>query len=191
MLSVIISIRKFIFTGSQIRQATLQALKNNPDAATKLMKTSLTMNKPTTSSEHAGPRNQRRNKDDLMYTKDDEQPHAKIDHIVQRHKDEKSKDEAKIPKLKGKLKEDSVDKASRSKREEPASRTSSESKRHRDNADRRSEGDNRKLADRNGDLSSKKKEESRKRLHSDKNRAEGGKFIECIVRRLILCSVRM
>ncbi|RVE43783.1 hypothetical protein evm_011554 [Chilo suppressalis] len=78
-------------TGSQIRHATSQALKNISNSSTKLVKTPITKRKR---SEHANEEcSTDRRRSNLMYTDDDERPHAKIDHIVQRHKDEKCKQE--------------------------------------------------------------------------------------------------
>lgn len=50
-------------------------------------------------------RNADRSRDTLMYTADDERPHAKIDHVVQRHKHERDRDEKNKPKLDKKDKE--------------------------------------------------------------------------------------
>ncbi|CAG9788024.1 unnamed protein product [Diatraea saccharalis] len=81
----------YIIHRSQIRQATSQALKNISDSATKLVKTPIT--KKTRSEPTSTDYDVNRKRDGLMYTSDDDKPHAKIDHVVKRHKDDKSKQE--------------------------------------------------------------------------------------------------
>ncbi|XP_063364783.1 DNA repair protein XRCC1 [Cydia amplana] len=75
-------------TEVQIRQASSQALRNINDSATKLVKTPIAKTN-TNRTNQTDDFNTSRQKDNLMYTDDDEQPHAKIDSIVKRHKDEK------------------------------------------------------------------------------------------------------
>ncbi|XP_075977027.1 DNA repair protein XRCC1-like [Anticarsia gemmatalis] len=79
-------------TGAKIRQATSQALKNIPDTSTKLMKTPIS--KPTVKRDvPASDSKLDRTRDTLLYTDDDEKPHAKIDQVVQRHKDMRDKED--------------------------------------------------------------------------------------------------
>ncbi|VVC98247.1 unnamed protein product [Leptidea sinapis] len=77
-----------INTETQIRQANSNALKNITDTTTKLAKTpiSKTCNKR---DDNNSPRenDKKRQRNDVLYTKDDERPHDKIDRIVKEHKD--------------------------------------------------------------------------------------------------------
>ncbi|XP_063385328.1 DNA repair protein XRCC1 [Cydia fagiglandana] len=81
-------------TEAQIRQASSQALRNINDSATKLIKTPIAKTN-TNRTNQTNDFNTSRQKDNLMYTEDDEQPHAKIDSIVKRHKDEKEQETKK------------------------------------------------------------------------------------------------
>ncbi|XP_050663624.1 DNA repair protein XRCC1 isoform X2 [Leptidea sinapis] len=80
--------RVHINTETQIRQANSNALKNITDTTTKLAKTpiSKTCNKR---DDNNSPRenDKKRQRNDVLYTKDDERPHDKIDRIVKEHKD--------------------------------------------------------------------------------------------------------
>ncbi|XP_047997826.1 DNA repair protein XRCC1 [Leguminivora glycinivorella] len=78
-------------TEAQIRQASSQALRNINDSATKLVKTPIAKANSNRTNQN-NDFNTSRQKDNLMYTDDDEQPHAKIDSIVKRHKDEKEQE---------------------------------------------------------------------------------------------------
>lgn len=151
--------------GAQIRQATSQAFKNNPEAATKLRRASLAKHAPAADGGGAGAERERdpqRDKDTLMYTKDD----LKIDRIVQRHNDETSK-EPNTPKPKEKV--DMT--ATCSKTDAFKSNTNRTNKRDADK-----EGDDdRKEAHPTGVSSSKRKDESEKPPHSERDRTETGR----------------
>ncbi|XP_063538199.1 DNA repair protein XRCC1 [Cydia strobilella] len=81
-------------TEAQIRQASSQALRNINDSSTKLVKTPIAKTN-THRTNQTNDFNTSRQKDNLMYTDDDEQPHAKIDSVVKRHKDEKEQETKK------------------------------------------------------------------------------------------------
>ncbi|XP_061718459.1 DNA repair protein XRCC1 isoform X2 [Cydia pomonella] len=81
-------------TEAQIRQASSQALRNINDTATKLVKTPIAKTN-TSRTNQTNDFSTSRQKDNLMYTDDDEQPHAKIDSVVKRHKDEKEQETKK------------------------------------------------------------------------------------------------
>ncbi|XP_045774195.1 DNA repair protein XRCC1 [Maniola jurtina] len=78
-------------TDAQIRQASSQALKNIPDASTKLTKTPIAKTPTTKPSQKepssAGDLRADRSKDSLLYTDDDNRPHARLDRVLQRHRD--------------------------------------------------------------------------------------------------------
>ncbi|XP_072948942.1 DNA repair protein XRCC1-like isoform X2 [Epargyreus clarus] len=79
-------------TSAQISQATSRALKNVSESSTKLVKAAIstpgTSRQKQTDSVHAD-----RRRDTLMYTDDDDKPHDKIDRVVNRHKNEKNKED--------------------------------------------------------------------------------------------------
>ncbi|XP_045451976.1 DNA repair protein XRCC1 [Melitaea cinxia] len=80
-------------TGAQIRQASMEAIKNNSDKSTKLQKTPI--NRPSGGDRRPkdDERRANRQKDNLMYTDDDDRPHARIDHVVERHKQQRDKEQ--------------------------------------------------------------------------------------------------
>ncbi|XP_045500114.1 DNA repair protein XRCC1 [Colias croceus] len=83
-------------TDAQIRQASSNALKNISDSATKLTKTPISKTceaRHKNSAKKSDSDQTNRQRDSLMYTDDDDQPHGRIDRIVQKRKDEKSKEE--------------------------------------------------------------------------------------------------
>ncbi|CAH0726842.1 unnamed protein product, partial [Brenthis ino] len=79
-------------TDAQIRQASSQALKNISDTATKLLKTPISKTNTNKDQNRVSNECSNRRKDSLLYNDDDEKPHAKIDHVVQRHNDKKEKE---------------------------------------------------------------------------------------------------
>ncbi|XP_038212813.1 DNA repair protein XRCC1 [Zerene cesonia] len=83
-------------TDAQIRQASFNALKNITDSATKLTKTPISKTSDArhkNSAKKCDSDQTNRQRDSLLYTDDDNQPHGRIDRIVQKRRDEKSKEE--------------------------------------------------------------------------------------------------
>ncbi|KAL0828796.1 hypothetical protein ABMA28_003709 [Loxostege sticticalis] len=169
-------------TGAQIRQATSQALKNISDSATKLVKTPISKQakRQAHTDEPCSSRGSRQ-RDDLMYTDDDDRPHAKIDHIVQRHKDERSKEEAKKPTEKKHDRKTSND--TKDKKEE--SQKTSQSDKHRDKNERTPKDDRKNRPDPVSRVSKDepstsssrdKSEKDRKRSRDDRPQKAGGDF---------------
>ncbi|CAH2089970.1 unnamed protein product [Euphydryas editha] len=80
-------------TDAQIRQASMEAIKNNSDKSTKLLKTPITKAScgDRRLTDDDTPRSNRQ-KESLMYTEDDDKPHDKIDQVVERHKRDKDKE---------------------------------------------------------------------------------------------------
>ncbi|XP_050344227.1 DNA repair protein XRCC1 [Nymphalis io] len=77
---------------AQIRQASMDAIKNDSDKYTKLIKIPIAK---TTGKECRGEDDEpcsNRRKENLMYTDDDIKPHDKIDQVVQRHKQQKDEE---------------------------------------------------------------------------------------------------
>ncbi|XP_053608682.1 DNA repair protein XRCC1 [Plodia interpunctella] len=93
-------------TGSQIRKATSQILKNISDTSTKIVKSPIVKNTSSSSKQNSTEPSSNRHRNSLMYTDDEEQPHSKIDSVVQKRNDEKAKEkdarEAKDKQLKDK-----------------------------------------------------------------------------------------
>ncbi|KAJ0176346.1 hypothetical protein K1T71_008520 [Dendrolimus kikuchii] len=80
-------------TGAQIRQATSQALKNISETSTKLVRTPIV--KTSKKQKDAGDNIEDRRRNSLMYEEEDDQPHAKIDRVLERHKDQTTREEPK------------------------------------------------------------------------------------------------
>lgn len=137
------------------------------------MKTSLLKNKPTTSSNQSELRDRRRDKDNVIA-----QQHE-IKQIVQRHNNVQ-RDEPNPPKHRAKPNQsDKVEKTPCSKTEEPSSSRNSESKRDRDRPDSKIErvGHGRQTDLNEASSSRRKKDESRKRSHSGRDRADDGMYV--------------
>ncbi|CAG9582915.1 unnamed protein product [Danaus chrysippus] len=80
-------------TDAQIRQATSRALNNIGDSSTRLTKTPITKTNNRLLGENSSC--SKREKRSLIYTEDDEQPHKKIDRVIERHEREKQREEIK------------------------------------------------------------------------------------------------
>ncbi|XP_013191504.1 DNA repair protein XRCC1 [Amyelois transitella] len=78
-------------TGGQIRQATSQILKNISDTSTKIVKSPIVKNTSSSNKQNVLETTANRHRDNLLYD-DEELPHSKIDSVVQRHNDVKSKE---------------------------------------------------------------------------------------------------
>ncbi|CAB3227973.1 unnamed protein product [Arctia plantaginis] len=156
-------------TGAQIRQATSQALKNISESSTKLMKTPI--NKPssrrdTVSTSAGGSGRSDRSRDTLLYTNDDERPHAKIDQVVQRHKEQKQKEDKTQMKVDKKERSNGSSHRPREENHPP--------KRRKSSSPTASETPPSKRANKNSDSSSdrKKREEKRNKPHAGSEESE-------------------
>ncbi|XP_032518030.2 DNA repair protein XRCC1 isoform X2 [Danaus plexippus] len=111
---------------AQIRQATSRALNNIGDSSTRLTKTpiSKTSNRPSDQSSNYSTREKR----SLMYTEDDEQPHQKIDRVIERHGREKQREDGKK-----KTDQEAKKKKTGSKREESKGDEKNKETKHTDN----------------------------------------------------------
>ncbi|XP_063829032.1 DNA repair protein XRCC1 [Ostrinia nubilalis] len=154
-------------TGAQIRQATSQALKNISDSATKLVKTPLSKHGSKRTNQPDDSCSSNRQRDDLMYTDDDDKPHAKIDNIVQRHKDEKSKDEVKKTTEKKHDRKASNENPGRDKKEDSHKPTSDRSK---DKNERTPKDDRKNRTDPVSQVSKEEPSTSSSRDNSEKDR---------------------
>nr|XP_026487959.1 DNA repair protein XRCC1 isoform X1 [Vanessa tameamea] len=77
---------------SQIRQASMDAIKNESDKYTKLVKIPINKTTGKECREEDDDSRSNRQKENLLYTDDDIKPHDKIDQVVQRHRQQKDEE---------------------------------------------------------------------------------------------------